>query len=150
MAKKHSLSGVDELACTAVCSNCGPVRIRKNRNAATWRCFTSPIAIKSWRQQNPDKVRAQRVRYLNRYREKILDILGRECVHCGYSDVRALQVDHVDGDGYLHRKGRGYSQHKLHKDVAANPARFQTLCANCNWIKRTECGEHKNRKPVLC
>jgi len=71
----------------------------------------------------------------------LFDILGRECVLCGYSDIRALQFDHINGGG---RK-----EQRIYNDRATmvlfyvkNPElakkKLQVLCANCNWIKRND------------
>lgn len=82
-----------------------------------------------------------------RVRRRLLDALGNKCVQCGFADWRALQIDHVTGDGRAdpHRYG---SRNSYAKIVLANPDKYQLLCANCNWIKRyeqNECG----RRPDL-
>lgn len=62
------------------------------------------------------------------------------CVKCGYSDVRALSLDHIEGGGSQQRKG---VHTDFYKWIIRNnyPEGFQTLCMNCNWIKR-----HENRE----
>lgn len=89
--------------------------------------------------------------YHKEYNEKLkIEILSNygngkiACVKCGFLDIRALQVDHVNGGG--HKKGiRGSKLYKYLKDNNYPPG-YQTLCANCNWIKSIENGEHqKNR-----
>lgn len=76
-------------------------------------------------------------------RQKLFQILGNKCCRCGYSDIRALQLDHLLGDGYLERN-------KSNKYYVENPLeaifKFQLLCANCNWIKRVEQKEYKRYK----
>ena len=80
-------------------------------------------------------------------------LLGSRCFTCGFSDVRAIQIDHVNGDGAAERKAaRGTMLYKpMLKLFTENPAefalRYQLLCANCNWIKRSVKGEL--RKPNL-
>lgn len=61
------------------------------------------------------------------------------CNCCGFSDERALQIDHINGNGHKEREEFGYVG--LQKRVLANPKEYQLLCANCNWIKRAEEGE---------
>lgn len=83
----------------------------------------------------------KRVELNRKYREEVFNLLGHECQHCGFSDKRALQVDHVHNDGYLEgdRGKREYRNNKQVRDaVLADPKRFQILCANCNWIKEYE------------
>lgn len=65
--------------------------------------------------------------------------LGGKCVACGFTDQRALQIDHIDGAGGLHRKTSNCK--KLYKYIQITPIEIlattlQILCANCNWIKR--------------
>lgn len=84
--------------------------------------------------------RKNRIRIKERdyYRIKnlIFDKLGRKCVKCGFSDERALQFDHINGEGYKDRKvGQNIIQILKHID------KFQVLCANCNSIKKIENNE---------
>jgi hypothetical protein len=75
---------------------------------------------------------------------KLLELFGSKCKNCGFDDPRALQLDHVKGDGYLAAKGLR-SGSKLYAAVLRGTlpqASFQLLCANCNWIKRHENGEY--------
>lgn len=79
---------------------------------------------------------AQRKRY-DEAKSKILDILGRQCAVCGFDDERALQIDHIDGGGAASHKN-GYTYRYL-QNILADPeikSKYQTLCANHNWIKR--------------
>ena len=101
-----------------------------------------------WESKQRTWRREWRRRIAWKYREQALQALGSACVRCGFTDPRALQIDHKEGNGMAHRraltKGKRYSgdaQTRLHKDVLANLSRFQLLCANCNWIKRHENAE---------
>lgn len=96
-----------------------------------------------WSHGHRDKYAA--LPHQQRIRQRLIDELGRQCVRCGFDDWRALQVDHVHGDGRLERvKLNNVS--KLFHAVVASPARYQLLCANCNWIKRYEKHEHGQSK----
>lgn len=79
-----------------------------------------------------------------RTRLAVFDVLGHECVRCGFDDKRALQVDHINGDGAEHRR-RETNAVGLLRGVKARPHLFQILCANCNWIKKSELGENPGR-----
>lgn len=74
------------------------------------------------------------------YRKLALERLGNVCVKCGYSDVRALHIDHVYGDGKSERNIRQTIYRKIAKGLV-DMSRYQLLCANCNWIKRLENNE---------
>jgi hypothetical protein len=75
-------------------------------------------------------------------RKRVIEILGGKCVGCGFSDVRALQIDHIDGGGnseYGINGAHGISYYnKIIKSKCDNEIKYQLLCANCNWIKRVE------------
>lgn len=86
---------------------------------------------------------AVRQAYLQRLKDQVFDLLGRKC-RCGFSDMRALQIDHVNGGGYRESQKRTGTQ--FYRHVLKNPKDYQTLCANCNWIKRAERGETRSRK----
>lgn len=66
-------------------------------------------------------------------------LLGNQCRQCGFSDVRALQVDHIVARGHTKEKrNQAYFHYwqRVLKSLQAGEERFQLLCANCNWIKR--------------
>lgn len=97
---------------------------------------------RAYKRKNPEKVREIHHRcYLaaKAKHEAILDeTLGVVCVVCGFSDTRALCVDHLYNDGAIHRQKIGNDRFRLAKDVLANPERFQRLCYNCNRIKQVQ------------
>lgn len=77
--------------------------------------------------------------------------LGGRCVECGYDkDSRALQFDHVNGDGHAERRpgGLGSGPKFLRAVIAGTLAgRVQLLCANCYAIKVFEANERgRNRQ----
>jgi len=74
---------------------------------------------------------------------------GIICSKCGFDDIRALQVDHIEGGGKKEYHGSenplGFGKHfyyhilRMTKEEARE--KHQVLCANCNWIKRDENNE---------
>ena len=71
---------------------------------------------------------------------KVIEKYGGQCSRCGFSDIRALQIDHVNGGGCQEIKRHTLSGY--YKKVMDNKnGKYQLLCANCNWIKRYENGE---------
>lgn len=80
--------------------------------------------------------------YQQTARKAILEILGDKCSQCGFNDLRALQIDHISGGGSKDRRnGKGSYYHRMLKDLETQPNKYQILCANCNWIKRSLNGE---------
>jgi len=69
---------------------------------------------------------------------------GNKCNRCGFDDYRALQIDHINGEGGIERrKTNGIPfLNRVLKELNSN--KYQLLCANCNWIKRAE---SKNEQP---
>lgn len=90
--------------------------------------------------QDPDKKRKTNIRQkelARNLRLAVLAFLGNKCKRCGFSDNRALQIDHVHGGGKQELKGLSREQY-YHKVLADSEGLYQLLCANCNWIKRHE------------
>jgi hypothetical protein len=77
------------------------------------------------------KVREKRVLL----HKAVYDYYGPNCRCCDESESTFLQIDHINNDGYKHRKEIGPD---LIKWLVKNdfPEGFQVLCANCNWSKR--------------
>lgn len=106
-------------------------------------------ATKRWERRHPERKRQCRRAWYHKLKAKVFDKLGRACVECGYSDERALQVDHVHGGGTMERESMSRDTY-LQRVLAAPPGKYQVLCANCNWIKRVENdgeGSGKRRDP---
>jgi len=82
-----------------------------------------------------------------RYRLAVLDKLGNKCVQCGFTDLRALQIDHVNGGGKKERREINNTTifyRKVSESTDKGEGLYQLLCANCNVIKHITNGEHKN------
>lgn len=65
------------------------------------------------------------------------------CVRCGFNDARALSIDHIKGGGNQHRNSvqrHGTAFYNWLRKLGF-PEGYQTLCMNCQWIKRREEGE---------
>lgn len=83
-----------------------------------------------------------------RIRNCLIALLGGKCIHCGFLDIRALQIDHINGGGSKERKQKGFSNSatfykKAIGSIEQNENKYQLLCANCNWIKRSINKENK-------
>ena len=72
------------------------------------------------------------------------------CVKCGFDDIRALSIDHLEGGGYQQRKSTKMGGNKFYRWLKKNeyPTGFQTLCMNCQFLLYNDkiC---PNRKPFI-
>jgi hypothetical protein len=107
------------------------------------------VSSKTYRDKNPKtekklkQINERTRKWRRERREKVIERLGKMCITCGYDkDIRALHIDHKNGDGSWDRKRfksfdvyvtylLGLNMDELNED-------YQCLCANCNWIKRYE------------
>jgi hypothetical protein len=81
-----------------------------------------------------------------RIRTQIIQKLGGVCVQCGFSDIRALQIDHILGGGNKElQNGKRGGLMYYYKVLRDRTGLYQLLCANCNWIKRCEQKESLGR-----
>ena len=80
-------------------------------------------------------------------KQQIYDKLGNSCCRCGFSDKRALQIDHVNGGGNQEHSEIKNHLKFLKKVLEDADGNYQILCANCNWIKRIELKEHRKQNP---
>ena len=60
------------------------------------------------------------------------------CVKCGYQDIRALSIDHINGDGKEHREQVGGGGFTMYAWLLRNnyPDGYQTYCMNCQFVKK--------------
>ena len=74
-----------------------------------------------------------------------------KCANCEFSNILALEIDHIHGGGNKHRRQIGCSSGgKFYSWLIKNnyPKGYQDLCANCNRIKRKhdKCGYEGEEK----
>ena len=93
--------------------------------------------------ENQKKHRREIVaKYRNKTRNEVFGHYGRVC-SCGFHDMRALTIDHINGGGNKHRKEikRGGCHFYVWLKQQGFPQGFQVMCMNCQFIKR-----HTNRE----
>ena len=96
----------------------------------------------SYYSRNRENVLARQKRLRDYWKREVVKHFGGCCGRCGFSDVRALQVDHVSGGGNRDQKRRTSYKYYIHV-IEDTSGRYQLLCANCNTIKKIENGEHR-------
>jgi hypothetical protein len=103
-----------------------------------------------WAKKNREKILAYREKYHQKLKQTVFSHYGRgkiQCVKCGFNDIRALSIDHINGSGTEHRNTNKYSGGiKFYRWLKKNnyPDGFQVLCMNCQFIKRVENKEYGN------
>jgi len=104
----------------------------------------SKLACYKWRAKNPRLQSLNRQKYNSRLKLLIVEHYGKNgkaiCHHCGYSNVDALCIDHVEDNGAEERRLMGdkeFGGARFYRWLRDNnfPIGYQTLCANCNLIK---------------
>ena len=149
--KKWSKNNVSCLKCSRIeikhkakglCASC----YEKQRDSTT---ASKRESQRRYRENNREKVRESQRLEKQRKKIKIHTLLGSVCVRCGFSDIRALQIDHINGGGYIERKSYPTNPKKYYSDILLSikkeEGKYQLLCANCNWIKRFENNETKRK-----
>ncbi|AMM23207.1 hypothetical protein [Variovorax sp. PAMC 28711] len=94
--------------------------------------------MKRLRAENPDKYNAQSVAAKAREREQLFEMYGHVCMRCGFSDKRALTLDHIKNNGNVERAELGERGVYRRAKASHQPGDYQILCMNCQFIKRTE------------
>lgn len=97
-----------------------------------------------WASKNKEHLREYKRKQCARRRIELKDEiyarLGNKCVQCGFTDIRAVQIDHVRDNGAAERRTLGrditYLVAVLKSVQEKGSEEYQLLCANCNWIKR--------------
>lgn len=109
-----------------LCANCNWIKRHEKQEVQQ----AKSIVPKTIKQRNDQQ----------RKRNKLMDVLGTSCVSCGYSDRKALQIDHICGGGskeFREKFNKGYltflNYYLKHPEEAKE--KLQILCVNCNRTK---------------
>ena len=92
------------------------------------------------RAERPEHYAAQSRAAKQRLREQLFEIYGHECAICGFSDKRALTLDHILQNGNEERRRLGERGVWQRARDHYRPEEYRTLCMNCQFIERTKNG----------
>jgi hypothetical protein len=99
-------------------------------------------AQRLWWEKHGPEARKRQYKQQNRlkekYRSEVLAKHGNKCSRCGFSDVRALQLHHVNGDGMKHKKKYHFNYQYWKLVLDDTTGAWELLCANCHLIHHTE------------
>lgn len=104
----HRLTDLDPVKRVAVCSVCGPTRVKAK--GLRFRCYTRHV------EQRRRRDRRNRTRKVKPHRAYVEDVCGR----CGFVPQSLVQLD-------VHHKDGNHSNN--------DPSNLETLCANCHRLE---------------
>jgi hypothetical protein len=100
------------------------------------------INMQKLRDKNPDKYNAQSRKAKIKDKLKLFLMYGNTCAICGFSDMRALSLDHVKNNGNEERRLHGIrGTYKLAKEKL-DLEQYRILCMNCQFIERAKFSGH--------
>lgn len=101
--------------------------------------------VKNWWRTHPKSYEKNKLLKKKRDEELRLLVLthyGGKCVCCGETEIRFLEVDHINGGGCKERKALFGNEHTsgstFFRWIIRNkfPIRYQVMCSNCNMAKK--------------
>lgn len=94
------------------------------------------------RAEKPDVYNAHSRRAKVKEKLRLFEMYGKSCARCGFDDMRALSLDHINNDGNEQRRKLG--ERGVYRDAKKDlqPDKYQILCMNCQFIKRVEHSGH--------
>jgi len=102
------------------------------------------LSNSKWYFKNVDRNRQQMKEYRQRIKDAVFAAYGGYiCNCCGITEKSVLCLDHINNDGYRHRKEIGFRGGiGIYLWIVKNqfPPGFQVLCYNCNQSKRINNG----------
>jgi hypothetical protein len=99
---------------------------------------------------NREKILAQKRTEDRAAKEQVVKAYGGKCECCGESTIEFLTIDHINGDGALHRRRVGKGR-KIYKDLIRlgfPKDNYRLLCFNCNIVRGFHgyCPHHPEEK----
>jgi len=95
-------------------------------------------AMRRHRAKDPEVHRARGRKARERQRDALLMLYGQSCVLCGFSDRRALTLDHIKRDGMSERAALGERGVYRKAILEFRPDLYRTLCMNCQFVTRSQ------------
>lgn len=88
--------------------------------------------------QHKATAKVNKKKYVERNRNFVREyLLNNPCVDCGFSDIRALQFDHIDMVGSKSKRVTYFMDHSL-ENLKREISKCQIRCANCHFIRTRE------------
>lgn len=122
------------MAVRKFCNKCKGVTRHYKLTRGDFRCAPCQIL----RTDNSRKIRSDNSKLslsklcVYRLKIRVFESYGNKCACCGETDLFFLDLDHVNNDGYIERRKRGFCNYNNLRKAALNLEQFQILCCNCN------------------
>ena len=109
------------------CSKCG---VWKDVN-----CFSFNVRFNAFRRMCRACYSISRNNYYAKLKVIVIKGLGGKCVCCGDIHIEFLTVDHINGDGSVHRDsvGKGVGVYKDIRNQNFPLDKYRVLCSNCHF-----------------
>lgn len=113
------------------CPSCGGAPPR-GRRFCSRECWAG-----HWNRREGERYESRKAKYKAR-QQAIIAALGGKCIECGISDLRVLEIDHIDPAIKQRPKHRQYPLNVRVVLWEKEMGNLQVLCANCHRIKTHE------------
>ena len=104
--------------------------------------------FRKWREEHRINNRQATQKYHQRLKAEVLSYYGNgklACIRCGEARLPCLSIDHINGGGVAQGKIVGLGHHLYRWLKKQNyPEGYQTLCMNCQALKKHENKEYGN------
>ncbi len=87
---------------------------------------------KQWRKDNPEEAKRRHKKWNWDSKVRAINAYGSKCECCGETEIKFLAIDHIKGDGNVHRKTIGNQTIYTWLKHNNYPTGFRILCHNCN------------------
>ena len=94
--------------------------------------------MREYRAANPEKYKEQSRKAKAKLKQKVFDMYGDICALCGFTDKRALTLDHIQNNGAAERKKIGERGVYYRAIEEYRPLEYRIICMNCQFISRVE------------
>lgn len=132
-----------------VCSKCKQLKLisefyKREQGRLRSQCKSCVGAYdKRHYEKNKERINQRSRQQTQLVKREVLTYYGNgqcRCVRCGFADLRALTIDHIKGGGTKHTNSLGGRGKWFYRWLQKQgyPQDYQTLCFNCQWIKRAE------------
>jgi hypothetical protein len=109
-----------------------------NKRSKRWR-ERNPKFGKTYYENNKERHQKRMIEYLWKFKAEAINKLGGKCVICGITDLRVLDINHLNGRG--DDKGKfGMDMYSIILDGSRALDDLDVRCCNHNRLYEYECG----------